>query len=50
MKNCEKGDTLGFLKLQFVAKYQKIRGVPFGDKKIRGPIVSPCRPSSLIVL
>ena len=29
----KKGDRLGFLKLQFVAKYQKFEGGPFGDKK-----------------
>ena len=32
----ERGDTLGFLKLQFAATYQKnLKGRPFGDKKIR---------------
>ena len=30
-KKLEKGDLLGFLKLQFVAK--KLEGGPFGDKK-----------------
>ena len=31
----ERGDPLGFLKLQFAAKYQKnLKGEPFGDKKI----------------
>ena len=28
-----KGGPLGFLKVQFVAKYQKNRRGPFGDKK-----------------
>ena len=26
-----KGDPLGFLKLQFVSKYEKMEGGPFGD-------------------
>ena len=29
----ERGDPLGFLKLQFAAKNQKLEGGPFGDKK-----------------
>ena len=29
-QNCKRG-TLGLLKLQFVANYEKIEGVPFGD-------------------
>ena len=32
-EKCKRRDVLGFLKLQFVAKYQKIEGGPFGDKK-----------------
>ena len=33
-QNCKKGDTLGFLKVQFVAKYQKkIEAGTFEDKK-----------------
>ena len=32
----ERGDPLGFLKLQFAAIYQKnLKGGPFGDKKFR---------------
>ena len=39
----ERGDPLGFLKLQFAAKYQKnLKGGPFGDKKIRKK-VAQCR-------
>ena len=34
VENCKRGDLLGFLKIQFVAKYQKkIEGGPFGDIK-----------------
>ena len=33
VENCKRGDPLGFLKIQFVAKYQKIEGGPFGDIK-----------------
>ena len=29
-KNCEKGDPLGFLNTQIIAKYQKLEGGPFG--------------------
>ena len=33
-KKLERGDPLGFMKLQFAAKYQKnLKGGPFGDKK-----------------
>ena len=32
--NCQRGDPLGFLKIQFVAKYRKKNeGGPFGDIK-----------------
>ena len=35
-KKLERGDPLGFSKLQFAAKYQKnLKGGPFGDKKSR---------------
>ena len=27
-ENCKKGDPFGFLKIQFVAKYQKLKGDP----------------------
>ena len=30
-QNCRKGDSLGFLNIQFVAKYQKMKERPFGD-------------------
>ena len=34
MKNVKKGDSSGYLKLQFVAKYQKkLKGGPFRDRK-----------------
>ena len=33
VENCERGDLLGFLKIQFVAKYQKNEEGPFGDIK-----------------
>ena len=33
-EKCKRRHVLGFLKLQFVAKYQKIEGGPFGDKKL----------------
>ena len=35
VENCKRGDSLGFLKIQFVAKYppKKIEGGPFGDIK-----------------
>ena len=33
VENCKRGNPLGFLKIQFVAKYQKIEGGPFGDIK-----------------
>ena len=36
------GDPLGFLKLQFAAKYQKFEAGPFGDKKTRKK-VAQCR-------
>ena len=32
-QNCEKGDPLGFVKLQLVAKFQKTKGGPFGNNK-----------------
>ena len=33
-QNCKRGNSLGFLKLQFVAKYEKkIKGGHFGDFK-----------------
>ena len=32
-ENCKRG-PLDFLKIQFVAKYQKFKGWPFGDNKI----------------
>ena len=41
----ERGDPLGFLKLQFTVKYQKLEGGPFGDKKIRKK-VAQCRKNS----
>ena len=34
VEKCKKGYPLGFLKTQFVAKYQKIERGPFGDNKI----------------
>ena len=42
----ERGDPLGFLKLQFAVKYQKnLKGGPFGDKKFRKK-VAQCRKNS----
>ena len=34
-KTLERGDPLGFLKLQFATKYQKIEGGPLATKIIR---------------
>ena len=33
-QNCKRRDPLGFVKLQLVAKYEKIKGGPLGDFKI----------------
>ena len=44
-RKTRKGDPLGFLKLQFAAKYQILEGGPFGDKKCRKK-VAQCRKNS----
>ena len=41
VKKSKKGDHLGFLKLQFVAKYQKIEGGSFEDKKMQKSLTTP---------
>ena len=33
VQNCNRGDPLGFLKLQLVAQYEKNEGGPFGEFK-----------------
>ena len=37
----ERGDPLGFLKLQFAVKSKTLKGGPFGDKKIRKKALVP---------
>ena len=42
-EKCKRGDPLGFLKRQFVSKFQKKEGGPFGDIKKFSKKVPQCR-------
>ena len=56
----EKGDPLGFLKLQFAANanIKKLEGGPFGDKKIQKKVAQfqknskggPCSPDRFCII
>ena len=42
VENCKGGDPLGFLNIQFVAKYQKkLKGDPLETKKFKKSLIAP---------